>query len=227
MVGLFTGPYSWLLILAEIALFAWLFLGLAAGTSSRAGGLAADEGRILTPNVSAGSRAFDEDDAPPRSARGSTRTSQTFEMWFDREAGEERARIVDGPFRGRKIEALSRTECFRLHEYCRFHDPVAAQWLEGYIHRRFTGGGRAKPRESETWQWESRRHEPRRPRPADGPMSREEALQALGLAPDAGPEAIVKAHRALIKRHHPDHGGSHDAAARINRAKDVLMARSG
>ena len=68
---------------------------------------------------------------PRRGARGARRGHrQTFEMWFDREAGEERARIVDGPFRGRKIEALSRTECFRLHEYCRFHDPVAAQWLE-------------------------------------------------------------------------------------------------
>ena len=226
MVGLFTGPYAWLLILAEVALFAWLFAGLV--RELRLGGRSRRGRRTkFDAEFSARSRAFAEDDAPPRSARGSTRTSATFEMWFDREAGEERARIVDGPFRGRKIEALSRTECFRLHEYCRFYDPVAAQWLESYIHRRFTGGGRAKPKEGEAWQSEARRSETPRPPSADGPMTRQDALRTLGLPDDAGPREIVRAHRALIKRHHPDHGGAHADAARINRAKDVLTARSG
>ena len=36
---------------------------------------------------------------------------------------------------------------------------------------------------------------------------------------------IHNAHRAMIKRYHPDHGGTDAQAALINRAKDVLLGR--
>ena len=54
-------------------------------------------------------------------------------------------------------------------------------------------------------------------------MSREEALGVLGLSEGATQEEITAAHRRLIRRMHPDVGGSADIAARINRAKDVLL----
>ena len=54
-------------------------------------------------------------------------------------------------------------------------------------------------------------------------MSRAEALSVLGLAEGASDEDIKAAHRRLIQRVHPDAGGSADLAARINRAKDVLL----
>jgi DnaJ domain len=57
---------------------------------------------------------------------------------------------------------------------------------------------------------------------ARGPMTREEALRVLGLREGASSDAIAKAHRNLIKKVHPDHGGSDVLAQQVNEAKRAL-----
>ncbi len=59
--------------------------------------------------------------------------------------------------------------------------------------------------------------------PSRAPMSREEAYQVLGLAPGASPDQIRAEYRRLMKKMHPDQGGTTYLAARINEAKDVLL----
>jgi DnaJ homolog subfamily C member 19 len=54
-------------------------------------------------------------------------------------------------------------------------------------------------------------------------MPRTEAAKLLGVAPDAGSDAILEAHRRLIAKVHPDTGGSAELAARINEARDTLL----
>lgn len=56
-------------------------------------------------------------------------------------------------------------------------------------------------------------------------VTEQHAYQILGLQPGATLEEIGSAHRALMKKFHPDQGGSTELAARVNAAKDVLTKR--
>jgi DnaJ family protein C protein 19 len=58
-----------------------------------------------------------------------------------------------------------------------------------------------------------------------GEMSRDEAYAVLGLSPGASKDAVVEAYKRLMKKLHPDTGGSTYLAQRINEAREVLLGR--
>jgi hypothetical protein len=58
-------------------------------------------------------------------------------------------------------------------------------------------------------------------------MGLAEAYEVLGLKPGATAEDVRAAHRKLIQALHPDQGGTDYLAAKINRARDMLLKALG
>ena len=54
-------------------------------------------------------------------------------------------------------------------------------------------------------------------------LSRHEALEILGLGEDASRDDILHAYRDLMRKVHPDSGGSDYLASKLNQAKDTLL----
>ncbi|MCC5996577.1 MAG: DnaJ domain-containing protein [Oceanicaulis sp.] len=61
--------------------------------------------------------------------------------------------------------------------------------------------------------------------PGRSAMTRREAAQILGVAENASEEDIRRAHRELMKKLHPDTGGSGPLAAQVQEARDVLLGK--
>lgn len=134
------------------------------------------------------------------------------EMELDHDTGAMRGRVLQGRFAGRSIESLSPAELAVLWQECRFRDPRSAQLVEAYLDRRHP-----------SWREDMERAEA--PPGRTPKMSREEALEVLGLEPGASEEDIRRAHRELMLKLHPDRGGSDYLAAKINEAKAVLLGK--
>lgn len=58
-------------------------------------------------------------------------------------------------------------------------------------------------------------------------MTEDEAYQVLGLEKGATTEAIHRSHRELMKKIHPDQGGTTYLATRVNQARDILLKLNG
>ena len=56
-------------------------------------------------------------------------------------------------------------------------------------------------------------------------MSADQAARLLDVPADASGDEVRAAHRRLVRRVHPDVGGSADLTAQVNAARDVLLAR--
>ncbi len=62
------------------------------------------------------------------------------------------------------------------------------------------------------------------PRPASPGLTRREAARLLGVSETATAAEVEAAHRRLIRRLHPDVGGTEGLAAQLNAARAALLA---
>lgn len=135
-------------------------------------------------------------------------------MELDHDSGGMTGQVTGGAYAGRDLDSLSLPEIATLMRECLARDPEGSRLLEAYLDRRTPG-----------WREDADRHAHAGQGGASsaGAMSQQEAYEILGLQPGAGEAAIRDAHRSLMKRIHPDAGGSSGLAARVNQAKDVLL----
>ena len=146
----------------------------------------------------------------PAPGQASEVVTRFLRMTLDHDSGAMDGEVLDGRFRGQRLQDLGREQLIALWQECQGEDPQSAAVLEAYMDRvlgddwRRAEGGSGDGR-------------------GGGPMTREEAYRILGLEEGARPEAIREAHRRLMQRVHPDHGGSNYLAAKINEAKALLL----
>jgi hypothetical protein len=143
------------------------------------------------------------------------------EMTLDHASGAMSGTILQGVHAGRALDDLPEATLMQLLAECAA-DLDSMRVLEAYLDRRFGSD------------WRQRAHaagaagaaDARRETPPSGPrtdMSVEEAYAILGLQPGATEAQIRAAHRKLMLLNHPDRGGSDWLAAKINRARQVLL----
>jgi len=137
--------------------------------------------------------------------------SSALEMTLDHESGAIEGRILAGPNAGRSLDEFDLAE---LAAMMTGFDAESCALLESYLDRRF-------PAWRQNAQGDAAGGHGRQT--SSGKMTTEEAYQILGLQPGAGPDEIGRAHRTLMKKLHPDQGGSTYLAARVNAAKDTLL----
>lgn len=158
--------------------------------------------------------------AKAKSGNQSHVSSDILEMTLDHDSGNMSGKILKGPMEGRELADLSESEFLELLRYCRAQDEDSARLLESYLDRRFGDSWRADDKASDDGgeAGESGAGS------AGGPLTENEALDILGLEPGASRDEIIKAHRRMMQKLHPDHGGSNYLAARINEAKACLLS---
>ncbi|XP_059646922.1 mitochondrial import inner membrane translocase subunit TIM14-3-like [Cornus florida] len=57
-------------------------------------------------------------------------------------------------------------------------------------------------------------------------MTRREAALILGVREGTPPDKVKEAHRRVMVANHPDAGGSHYLASKVNEAKDVMLGKT-
>jgi hypothetical protein len=118
--------------------------------------------------------------------------------------------ILQGEFTGKRLSELNQKQLQTLAESFKETDRESYLLLQTYMLRNNRGGSE-----------NSYQHGNQANNLSE--LSEKEACEILGLKPDAPKEDIVKAHKRLMQRLHPDRGGSDYLAAKINAAKDKLI----
>jgi DnaJ domain len=138
--------------------------------------------------------------------------SAYLEMQLDHDSGAMRGTIIAGRHQGVALDRLDvKTLVGLLGEF----DEESRALLTAYLDRREPGWREHAQGDAAAG----------RAAASSGKMSEQEAYQILGLQPGASAEAIGHAHRTLMKKFHPDQGGTTYLAARINEAKEILLRR--
>lgn len=136
-------------------------------------------------------------------------------MKLDHDSGEIDGEILEGRFEGKHLNDLSMQQIIQLFNECAENDGESASLVEAYLDRVFGADWRSD-NNNQDYQGGSGSNQ-------GASMTKEEARQILGLQSDASQNEIKDAHRRLIQKFHPDRGGSDYLAAKINRAKDILL----
>ena len=149
----------------------------------------------------------------PTPGKASEVESRYLRMVLDHDSGAMVGEIVQGEFAGRRLDDLELHELISLLAELQRDDSDGVRLLTAWLDRSEYADG-----------WRDAAHTGSADHAASSSgMTRDEAAEILGVAPDAAAEDIKAAHHKLMAANHPDKGGSPWLARQINMARDTLL----
>ena len=148
----------------------------------------------------------------PSSQGQSTVSSEYLQMRLDHETGEMDGTILKGEHQGSTLSELDLDQLQQLWPHYS-SDSDSRNLLQAYLEFRFPTQWREGLSSQQSHQVSSNNTE----------MNAEEALAILGLDNTASKKEIIKAHKRLMQKLHPDTGGSEYLASKLNQAKSFLL----
>lgn len=176
--------------------------------------------RVLPSLLSGRMPGSGGDETTAKQGNQSHVSSDILSMTLDHDSETMSGDVLKGPMAGRGLADLGESEFIELLQYCRAHDEDSARLLETYLDRRFGDSWRTDDPADD----DSEENSERENSGHGGSLTDREALDILGLEAGASRDEIVQAHRRVMQKIHPDHGGSNYLAARVNEAKEQLMS---
>lgn len=159
---------------------------------------------IAVPLAAIGLALWRSAGATPTPGGRSDVESPALRMTLDHDSGEMDGEVTAGACRGARLSQLTPGQLQGLvAELEAAGDEDSLALLLAWLDRRGTPREAARP-------------------PQSGAMTEAEAYRVLGLAPGASVEEVRNAYRRLMKRVHPDLGGSGALAEMLNAAKEIL-----
>lgn len=158
----------------------------------------------------------------PTPGRSSTVETRFLRMTLDHDSGQMTGVVREGPYQGAELGQLTLEQLVELWRACRADDAQSAAVLEAYLDRAHPDDWRAAAGIG-AGAGAGSDGSGQRAAAEEGPMTREQAYEILGLQPGASDQEIRAAHRRLMQKVHPDKGGSNFLAAKINEAKSLLL----
>ena len=146
-------------------------------------------------------------------AKGQTSTIRTeyLVMELDHDTGDMDGLVLKGSFTEKQLSSLSFEQLMELYEDCQ-SDSDSEQVLRAYIQRN-----------NPEWEEKYQEGDNRKRLEDDTFLDHQLAIEILGLIDPIDKENVIKAHRLLMQKIHPDRGGSDYLAKKIKLAKDFLI----
>ena len=114
--------------------------------------------------------------------------------------------ILQGPFQGERMETLSTKQQQELADFYQNKDKKSYYLVLAILKKNDQTDNYASQEKTNI-----------------NNITKADALEILGLEGDPDKKTIIKAHRQLMLKIHPDRGGNDFLAAQVNLAKEVLL----
>ena len=125
-------------------------------------------------------------------------------------SGELQGIVLEGRYQGEKLQSMSIAQLSELMQEYQQQDGESAALLMAYMQRMHPEW---KPDNEQASQYTA----------DSSAMTEQQARDVLGVSDSATKAEIIKAHKCLMQKLHPDRGGSDYLAVQINKAKEVLL----